>query len=224
MASFFLTHFRRALAASPQPAPQTTPGLRLAQTLRTYRTASGSLRAGNVIEYASAPWVVVRRELGGTGRGVGLVKMELRNAVTGQKKVERCKSDTEFEVLHLKSRPHEFLYTVDSTLHLMNPASLEEIEISADMLSGGPDMAKLVQDGMTLQVQSLEDDVPLLVHLPKSATYTVANVTPKASRAKGANLCPAELDNGVKVTVPDFVHPGDQVVIDLETRKYIARA
>ncbi|KAJ1654830.1 hypothetical protein IWQ61_005310 [Dispira simplex] len=191
---------------------------------RFYRSPSSALRVGSVIEYHSEPWVVLRRDHGGTGRGAALVKMELKNPVTGERRMERCKADTEYEVVSLRTKLYQYLYSANNVVYLMDPETYEEVEVSDDLVEGGASMLKYLQDGMMVTVQVLDDDKALTWRLPKIGTYKVASVTERVNHAKGATLCPAELENGATVLVPNFVNPGDMVKVDLETQKYHSRA
>ncbi|RKP36527.1 hypothetical protein BJ085DRAFT_31570 [Dimargaris cristalligena] len=193
---------------------------------RELLTASSAVRVGTIIEIDSQHWTVLRRDFGGTGRGVGLVKlipimmvygdyywMELKNVLTDQKKELRCKADTEFEVVHLTTRPFQFLYSTDTSIMVMNNDTYDELEIPLN----------IIQDGMTIQVQFDEEGSMLSAQLPKRATYRVLKVTQKIAQAKGNTMCPAELENGPTVAVPDFVKADQMVVVDLTTLEYVSR-
>ncbi|KAJ1989894.1 hypothetical protein H4R33_001892 [Dimargaris cristalligena] len=201
---------------------------------RELLTASSAVRVGTIIEIDSQHWTVLRRDFGGTGRGVGLIiplppanphydgvrrlllgmnQMELKNVLTDQKKELRCKADTEFEVVHLTTRPFQFLYSTDTSIMVMNNDTYDELEIPLN----------IIQDGMTIQVQFDEEGSMLSAQLPKRATYRVLKVTQKIAQAKGNTMCPAELENGPTVAVPDFVKADQMVVVDLTTLEYVSR-
>jgi elongation factor P len=66
---------------------------------------------------------------------------------------------------------------------------------------------------------------PIAVKLPLQAVYQVKEAHATAAQAsKGTLFKNAELENGIKVQVPDFVNIGDKVVVDTETGKYVKRA
>jgi elongation factor P len=66
---------------------------------------------------------------------------------------------------------------------------------------------------------------PIAIKLPTQAIYEVKETHASAAQAnKGTVYKNADLDNGIKVQVPDFVHAGDKVVVDTDTGKYVRRA
>lgn len=66
---------------------------------------------------------------------------------------------------------------------------------------------------------------PIAVRLPAQAIFEVKETHASAAQAnKGTVYKNADLENGIKVQVPDFVNTGDKVVVDTETGKYMRRA
>ena len=66
---------------------------------------------------------------------------------------------------------------------------------------------------------------PISIKLPAQAIYQVKETFASAAQAdKGTVYKNADLDNGMKVQVPDFVNIGDKVIVDTETGKYVKRA
>lgn len=65
---------------------------------------------------------------------------------------------------------------------------------------------------------------PVLFKLPSNYTFTVESVVERAGQAaKGTVYKTAMLANGAKLQVPEFVHPGDRIVVDIDSRKYVKR-
>ncbi|OLY79697.1 Elongation factor P [Smittium mucronatum] len=83
----------------------------------------------------------------------------------------------------------------------------------------------VVKDGMQVTVQILEPEPgPVSWKLPSRHTYKVESISKRAPHAKGGNYVPATLTSGAEVKVPDFVNPGDMIIVDTETREYISKA
>ncbi|KAJ3061659.1 hypothetical protein HDU98_002415 [Podochytrium sp. JEL0797] len=66
------------------------------------------------------------------------------------------------------------------------------------------------------------------VKLPLTATYRVQETDPAPSmvsnEGKGTRLKSAILENGVGVTVPEFINAGELITVDLAEVKYRGRA
>ncbi|KAJ1962133.1 hypothetical protein H4R35_007382, partial [Dimargaris xerosporica] len=122
----------RALRAASQ-GRLASPALNPTRT-RWYQAATNALKSGMVVEHNSQPWMVGRRDKISTGRGTGIVKVELRNILTGQRIVERCKTDTVFEVVHLSSRSYQYLYSTDHVVYALDLKTLDEIQLKRDLL------------------------------------------------------------------------------------------
>ena len=65
---------------------------------------------------------------------------------------------------------------------------------------------------------------PVTFKLPANYTFTVESVVERAGQAaKGTVYKTATLANGAKLQVPEFVHPGDRIIVDIESKKYMKR-
>lgn len=65
---------------------------------------------------------------------------------------------------------------------------------------------------------------PCTFKLPSNYTFTVESVIERGGQAaKGTVYKTATLTNGAKLQVPEFVHEGDKIVVDIESMKYMRR-
>lgn len=83
-------------------------------------------------------------------------------------------------------------------------------------------------DGMPVAISFLttpeEGRQPVTFKLPPHYTYTVDSVVERAGQAaKGTVYKTASLSNGAKLQVPEFVHEGDKIVVDIENMRYMKR-
>lgn len=81
---------------------------------------------------------------------------------------------------------------------------------------------------MTLNVSFLttpeEGRRAVTFKLPQNHIFTVGSVMERGGQAaKGTVFKTAMLTNGVKLQVPEFVHAGDRIVVDIENMKYVKR-
>ncbi|KAF8937536.1 hypothetical protein BGZ58_002567 [Dissophora ornata] len=132
------------------------------------------------------------------------------------------------EVTELEDHKCQYLYKNDRQLHLMDPESFEMYEVPEDVLEDKQIL--MLQPDMIVQLSMFQPDPevpgkPISIKLPTQAVYVVKEAHPSAAQAnKGTVYKNADLENGIKVQVPDFVNLGDRVVVDTETGKYVRRA
>ncbi|KAI8322811.1 hypothetical protein GQ54DRAFT_259354 [Martensiomyces pterosporus] len=211
---------RSALVRLPRvrPAP-------LALPRRWYQVGPNSARPGMVIDLNGSPQIVVAKDHGGTGRGQAVIKLTLKHAVTGQRSQERFRGNDSLEVMQLIQKEYQFLYSDDGKAHLMDMQSFEELAMDMGAFEGGKEKMPFLEDGMGVTVQVLEPEPgPISWRLPPRHAYKVKSVELRVARDKGATYVPAILENGAKVTVPDFIKPGETIVVDLEQEAYVSRA
>ncbi|KAJ1722755.1 hypothetical protein LPJ53_002853 [Coemansia erecta] len=192
---------------------------------RWYQVGPNSARPGMVIDLNGSPQIVVSKDHGGTGRGQAVIKLSLKHAVTGAKSHERFRSNDSLEVMLMIQKPYQFLYSDDKKAHLMDMKTYEELTMDLDKFEGDKDKLAFLEDGMDVTVQVLEPEPgPISWRLPARHAYKVKSVESRIARDKGATYLPATLENGAKVSVPDFIKPGEQIIVDLEKAEYIGRA
>ncbi|KAK3835533.1 MAG: elongation factor P, C-terminal-domain-containing protein, partial [Linnemannia gamsii] len=159
--------------------------------------------------------------------------LDLQDLLTGTKHTERYRSGDMVEVTELEEHKCQFLYRGEGQLHLMDPDTFEMYEVPEDVLEGKTLLYKQMQlllPDMPVQLSMFQPDPevpgkPISIKLPSHAVYEVTETHPSAQQAnKGTIYKNADLQNGIKVQVPDFVNVGDKVIVDTETGKYLKRA
>ncbi|KAG0003091.1 hypothetical protein BGZ80_010781 [Entomortierella chlamydospora] len=194
---------------------------------RGFKTNVLQVRKGNVVEINNVLSVVLKRE-SSMGRGTSTIKLDLQDLLTGTKHTERYRSGDMVEVTELAGIKCQFLYRNDGQIHLMDPESFEMYEVPETIME--EKQIQLLQEDMMVQLSMFQPDPdvpgkPISIRLPAQAIYVVKEAYPSAAQAnKGTIYKNAELDNGIKVQIPDFVNIGDRVVVDTETGKYLKRA
>ncbi|KAI7864564.1 hypothetical protein BDF14DRAFT_1744757 [Spinellus fusiger] len=153
---------------------------------------------------------------------------KLQDILNNAKVNERFKSSDSLEILNLQDEVHQYLYTDGANVHLLHPATFEELEMPLDTCEGGEDAASLLEDGMNIAVSFLTTPdlgrQPVVFKLPTTHIFTVESVIERAGQAaKGTVYMTAHLVNGTKIQVPEFVNAGDRIVVDIEKMRYMKR-
>ncbi|KAF9158671.1 hypothetical protein DFQ27_008530 [Actinomortierella ambigua] len=190
---------------------------------RGYKTNVLQVRKGYVVEVNNVLSVVLKRESSVMGRGTSTVKLDLQDLLTGTKHTERYRSVTELEDIKVN-----FLYRADGMIHLVNPETMDMYEVPESVMEERQ-LPMLLEDvDMRLSMFQPDPDklgTPISIRLPGQVNLTIKECHASAAQAnKGTTFKNADLENGLRVQVPDFVHPGDKVVVDTETLKYVRRA
>jgi elongation factor P len=179
------------------------------------------IRPGNVLEHNGGLWSAVKVEHVKPGKGGAFAQVELRNLRNNAKVNERFRSADKVERVRLDQREMQFLYEDEGLLHFMDAETFEQVSLPADILG---ERRPFLQDGMTITVEFHEDEA-LNATLPQKVTCRVAETEPVVKGQTAANsFKPAVLDNGVKVQVPPFVGPDEEIVISTDTMTYDERA
>ncbi|KAL2913415.1 hypothetical protein HK105_207027 [Polyrhizophydium stewartii] len=217
-----------AAAARPAWAPAraaaaATPRLLLRRGLLT---EINQARKGQVISLKGKLWAILSNSHHRQGRGGAHYKLELKELLSGSKGFERLNSGTTVDVVTLEQRDFQFMYA-DDVLHVLHPETLEEHEFPTSLLAAGEKVVPLLQDSMNIKVE-FHENKPVLIKVPERGTFTVTDASMAAQSAsdngKGTVYKQATLDNGVSLSVPDFVNIGDQIVVDLLEQTYHSRA
>ncbi|SIT81950.1 elongation factor P [Pontibaca methylaminivorans] len=179
------------------------------------------IRPGNVLEHNGGLWVAVKAEHVKPGKGGAFAQVELRNLRNGSKLNERFRSADKVERVRLEQRDMQFLYENDGMLIFMDAQTYDQVELPSDILG---ERRPFLQDGMTIQVEFHEQEA-LNATLPQKVTCRVDETEPVVKGQTAANsFKPATLDNGIKIMVPPFVGPDEDIVVNTETMEYSERA
>lgn len=179
------------------------------------------IKPGFTLEHDAGLWVAVRVSHVKPGKGGAFAQVELKNLRDGRKLNERFRSEDKVERVDLENKDQQFLYENDGMLVFMDNETFEQIELPADLLG---DRRPFLQDGMTATVNYFGDEA-LSVTLPQKVICKVVETEPVVKGQTSANsFKPAILDNGVRIMVPPFVGPDEDIVVHTELMEYSERA
>jgi elongation factor P len=102
----------------------------------------------------------------------------------------------------------------------MSPATFEQNEISREVI--GP-RAELLVRGMMLAIELLEGR-PVHIDFSDVLEVKVTNTAPPTHQQPDSNFKLAKLEDGIAILVPQFIKTGDFILLNVENRKYMARA
>jgi elongation factor P len=178
------------------------------------------VRSGNVIMVGKDPLVVQKAEFSKSGRNASVVKMKLKNLLTGAATETVYRADEKFEMVNLERKDVTYSYFADPFYVFMD-AEYNQYEIEADSMG---DALNYLEEGMPCEVV-LYQEKPISVDIPQTLVRDIEYTEPAVrGDTSGKVLKPARLKTGFNVQVPLFCETGDRIEIDTRTGEYRARS
>ncbi len=179
------------------------------------------VRAGQVISINGSPWKVVKAEFNKSGRNSAVVKMKLKNLLTGVATETVYKADDKFEMVILEQKEVTYSYFADP-MYVFVDAEYEQIEIEKDDLENVIDY---IEDGMEdVCAAVFYNGKVISIDLPNSIKREIVYTEPSArGDTSGKVMKTARLKSGHEMQVSDFCEIGDFVEIDTRTGEYKSR-
>jgi elongation factor P len=178
------------------------------------------LRSGNVIMVGSDPLVVQKAEYTKSGRNASVVKMKLKNLLSGAASEAVYRADDKFEVVVLEKKAVTYSYFADP-MYVFMDAEYNQFEVEAENMV---DALKYLEDGLACEVVFYNGRA-ISVELPNSVVREVVYTEPAVKGdTSGKVLKPARLATGFELPVPAFISIGDRIEIDTRTDEYKSRA
>ena len=174
------------------------------------------LRSGNVIMVGNDPLIVQKAEYNKSGRNAAVVKMKLKNLLTGTPAESVYKADDKFEIVVLDRREVSYSYFADP-MYVFMDAEYNQYEVEAENMT---DALKYLEDGLTCEVVFYNGKA-ISVELPNSVVREVTYTEPAVKGdTSGKVMKPARIATGFELQVPAFVEIGDKIEIDTRTDEY----
>src|SRR5437660_4882056 len=102
------------------------------------------IRAGNVIMIGKDPMVVQRAEFNKSGRNASVVKMKLKNLLSGGGTETVYRADEKFDVVQLERKEATYSYFADPMYVFMDNES-NQIEVEKESIG---DAVRYLEDGL----------------------------------------------------------------------------
>lgn len=177
------------------------------------------IRVGNVIMVGNDPLVVQKAEYNKSGRNASVVKMKLKNLLSGSASETVYRADEKFETVVLDRKEATYSYFADPAYVFMDE-EFNQYEVDKENMG---DALNYLEDGMQCELV-LFNGRTISVELPQTVTREIAYTEPAVrGDTSGKVLKPARLHTGYEVPVPLFCDTGDRIEIDTRTGEYRSR-
>ena len=185
------------------------------------RINGNEIKPGFILNHDNGLWAAVKVNHVKPGKGGAFAQVELKNLRDGRKLNERFRSEDKVDQVELENKDQQFLYETDGRLVFMDSETYEQTEIDAELLG---DRRPFLQDGMSATVQYFGEEA-LNVTIPQKVRCRVVETEPVQRGQTAANsFKPAILDNGVRIMIPPFIGPDEEIIVHTELMEYSERA
>jgi len=177
------------------------------------------VRAGNVIMIGANPMVVQKAEFSKSGRNASVVKMKLRNLLSGSGTETIYRADEKFDVIQLERKDVTYSYYNDP-MYVFMDEEFNQYDVEKENME---DALPYLEDGLACELTFYEGKA-ISVELPTSVVSEVVYTEPAVKGdTSGKVTKPAKLASGFEVQVPLFVNTGDKIEVDTRTGEYRRR-
>ncbi|MDD4476550.1 MAG: elongation factor P [Patescibacteria group bacterium] len=185
-------------------------------------SSTNEIRKGVVIRHQNDLFVVVEFQHINPGKGAAFVRTRMKSLAAGKVVEITYKVGESVDIVEVEFQTMQYLYKNGANYVFMNMNDYEQVEMNGDLIG---DEAKYLKEGIEVIV-GLFEEVPVSVQLPKKITYKVVEAPPavKGDSASGNVTKEITLDNGLKIQAPIFIKEGEEILVNIETGEYSARA
>ena len=177
------------------------------------------VRAGNVIMVGKDPMVVQKAEFSKSGRNASVVKMKLKNLLSGSPTETIYRADEKFDTIQLDKKEVSYSYFADP-MYVFMDGEFNQYDVEKENLG---DALNYLEEGLACELTFYEGRA-ISVELPTSVDREIVYTEPAVKGdTSGKVMKPAKLGNGFEVQVPLFVTTGDRIEIDTRTGEYRRR-
>jgi elongation factor P len=177
------------------------------------------IRAGNVIMVGKDPMVVQKAEFSKSGRNASVVKMKLKNLLSGTGTETVYRADDKFDMVVLERKEVSYSYFAEPSYVFMD-AEFNQYSIDKENMG---DALNYLEEGMPCEVV-LYNEAPISVEIPQTLVREIIYTEPAVrGDTSGKVLKPAKLSSGYEISVPLFCATGDKIEINTLTGEYRSR-
>ncbi len=184
------------------------------------KITANEIKPGMIIEHKNDLWNVLKTQHVKPGKGGAFNQVELKSILKGTKLNERFRSNENIEKAEVDEKKFNFLYSDEKSSYFMDNITFEQISMDNELIG---EKKKLLKENLEVSV-SLLDEKALSVELPKNIECVVETTDAVVKgQTAASSYKPANLDNGLKISVPPFIESGDKIIIDSRTLEYVKK-
>ena len=177
------------------------------------------IRVGNVLRIDDKICKVISQEIRGTGKFGKTVHLKLKNLQDGHMVEKSLRAEDKAEDMELSRAKMQYLYRDGDLFYFMNMTSYEQMTLPFQAV-GKQDI--FLKENSEIEVEFVAGK-PLSVAFPKTVELQVVNAPPSVKGGGDSTFKEVELENGLKVLVPQFIRSGEKIRLNVEDLSYLER-
>lgn len=180
---------------------------------------ASEIRVGNVLRVDGKLCKVLTQEIRGTGKFGKSAMLKLKSLEDGHVIEKSYKADEKAEDVDVHYVKMQYLYREGDQFVFMNMENYEQFFLSAKAV-GKHEV--FLRENEVIEVLFGEGKV-LSVAFPKIVELRVMSTPPGVKGQTDSTYKEAELENGLKILVPQFVSEGERIRINTDDLSYLDR-
>lgn len=182
--------------------------------------SAGDFRTGLTVIVDNDPWQVLDFQHVKPGKGAAILKTKMRNLKTGSVQERNFNASTKFEQANISKKTAQFSYMADNTYYFMDLETYETYELSEERL----DFNKyFIVEGSEVTLLFFDGEL-LSVSVPEKVELTVTDTDAAIKGAPSNQTKDAVTETGLRLRVPQFIEPGEKIIVFSTDGKYSGRA
>ena len=182
--------------------------------------SAGDFRTGLTLIVDGDPWQVLDFQHVKPGKGAAILKTKMKNLKTGSVQERNFNASTKFEAANISKKSAQYSYTADSTYYFMDLETYDTYELDEAHLGFNK---YFIVEGSEVTLMFFEGDL-LSVSVPEKVELTVTETDAAIKGAPSNQTKDAVTETGLKLRVPQFIEPGEKIVVFSADGKYSGRA
>lgn len=177
-------------------------------------------KVGQYVTFRGEPYRVVYAQHTKLGRGGGILKVKIKNLLSGATVDQTFKDSDRIEEADLSREPAQFLYKDETNYHFMRPMTYEQFSLPANVVGQG---GQFMKEATNVDILSFANR-PIGLNLPPKVELVITYTEPAvAGNTVSGVMKNATLETGVTIKVPLFAKTHDVVRVNTETGQYVER-
>ncbi len=182
--------------------------------------SAGDFRTGLTVIVDNDPWVVLDFQHVKPGKGAAILKTKMRNLKTGSVQEKNFNASTKFEQANISKKSAQYSYNDGNAYYFMDMETYETYELDEEQIGFNK---YFIVEGAEASLMFFEGQL-LSVSVPEKVELTVTETDAAIKGAPSNQTKDATTETGLTLRVPQFIEPGEKIVVFTADGKYAGRA